>query len=163
MSRTLARLLQAPSVILLLFWMLVPLSFTIFFSLIRYQLVSLRRPEWTQPDIGNWRGLGNYEYVLNNPKFFEFNFGAFSFFHPASENFLNFWVLNFFGESAVGNTIFMVGSILILTVVLGLAIAVLLNRVFPGRGIARVMVISPFFIMPAVNAVLVVSLFLKKQ
>ena len=160
MSRTLARLLQAPSVILLLFWMLVPLSFTIFFSLIRYQLVSLRRPEWTQPDIGNWRGLGNYEYVLNNPKFFEFNFGAFSFFNPASENFLNFGVLNFFGESAVGNTIFMVGSILILTVVLGLAIAVLLNRVFPGRGIARVMVISPFFIMPAVNAVLWINMLL---
>ena len=38
--------------------------------------------------------------------------------------------------------------------VLGLAISVLVNREFPGRGIVRVMLISPFFIMPAVNAII---------
>ena len=59
-SRALPRLLQAPAVILLLAWMLVPLGMTLFFSFIRYVLNSLRRPEWTTPSIENWRGFGNY-------------------------------------------------------------------------------------------------------
>ena len=51
-------------------------------------------------------------------------------------------------------------SILVLTVVLGLGIAVLINRSFPGRGIVRVLLISPFFVMPAVNAVLWINMIL---
>jgi len=69
-NRTIPRILQAPAVILLLVWMLVPLGMTIFFSLIRYVLNSLRRPEWTSPSLENWRGLGNYEYVLYQAKDF---------------------------------------------------------------------------------------------
>jgi sorbitol/mannitol transport system permease protein len=131
-NRTLPRLLQTPAVLLLLVWMLVPLSMTIYFSLIRYVLNSLRRPEWTTPSLSNWRGLGNYEYVLNAK---------------------DFWF-------AIQNSVFIVVSILILTVVLGLAIAVLVNRTFPGRGIVRVLLISPFFVMPAVNAVLWINMIL---
>ena len=52
-SRALPRLLQAPAVILLLAWMLVPLGMTLFFSFIRYVLNNLRRPEWTTPSIDN--------------------------------------------------------------------------------------------------------------
>ena len=69
-SRALPRLLQAPAVILLLAWMLVPLGMTLFFSFIRYVLNNLRRPEWTTPSIENWRGFGNYEYVLYKAKDF---------------------------------------------------------------------------------------------
>ncbi len=36
----------------------------------------------------------------------------------------------------------------------------LINRSFPGRGIVRVLLISPFFVMPAVNAVLWINMIL---
>lgn len=132
-KRTLPRLLQTPAVLLLLVWMLVPLSMTLYFSFIRYVLNSNIRPEWTTPSLSNWRGWGNYEYVLFNAK--------------------DFWF-------AVTNSLFIVGSILILTVIFGLAIAVLINKSFPGRGIVRVLLISPFFVMPAVNAVLWINMIL---
>ncbi len=131
-KRTLPRLLQTPAVILLLVWMLVPLGMTLYFSFIRYVLNSLRRPEWTSPSISNWRGFGNYEYVYNSK---------------------DFWF-------ALQNSLFIVGSILVLTVILGLAFAMLVNRSFPGRGIVRVLLISPFFVMPAVNAVLWINMIL---
>ena len=131
-NRTLPRLLQAPAVIMLLLWMLVPLGMTLFFSFIRYVLNSLRRPEWTTPSIENWRGLGNYKYVLYAK---------------------DFWF-------AIQNSVFIVVSILIFTVIFGLLIAVLVNRSFPGRGIVRVLLISPFFVMPAVNAVLWINMIL---
>ncbi len=132
-NRSLPRLLQTPAVILLLLWMLVPLSMTLYFSFIRYVLNSTRRPEWTSPSLSNWRGFGNYEYVLFNAK--------------------DFWF-------AIQNSVFIVSSILVGTVVLGLILAMLVNRTFPGRGIVRVLLISPFFVMPAVNAVLWINMIL---
>ena len=131
-KRKLARILQAPAVLLLLVWMLVPLIMTLYFSFIRYVLNNLRRPEWTTPSLSNWRGLGNYEFVLDAK---------------------DFWF-------AVQNSLLIVGSILFLTVTLGVVIAILINRAFPGRGIVRVLLISPFFVMPAVNAVLWINMIL---
>ena len=131
-KRTLPRLLQAPAVLLLLVWMLVPLSMTLYFSFIRYVLNSLNRPEWTSPSLSNWRGFGNYNYVLNAK---------------------DFWL-------AVQNSVFIVGGILFFTVILGLSIAVLINKTFPGRGIVRVLLISPFFVMPAVSGVLWINMIL---
>ena len=132
-NKSLLRLLQAPSIILLLLWMLIPLGMTLYFSFIRYVLNNLRKPEWTTPSISNWRGLGNYEYVLYKSK--------------------DFWF-------AVQNSLLIVGSIIILTVIFGLAISILINRTFPGRGIVRVLLISPFFVMPSVNAVLWINMIL---
>lgn len=132
-KRRLSRLLQAPAVVLLLLWMLIPLSMTLYFSFIRYVLNNTRRPEWTTPSISNWRGFGNYEYVLFSAR--------------------DFWF-------AVQNSLFIVVCILVGTVVLGLALALLVNRSFPGRGIVRVLLISPFFVMPAVNAVLWINMIL---
>lgn len=131
-NRTIPRLLQTPAIVLLLIWMLVPLSMTLFFSFIRYVLNSLRRPEWTTPSFDNWRGFGNYQYVWNQD---------------------SFWL-------AIQNSLLIVCSILFLTVILGVAIAMLINRSFPGRGIVRVLLISPFFVMPAVNAVLWINMLL---
>ena len=131
-DRKLPRLLQTPAVLLLLVWMLVPLGMTLYFSFIRYVLNNLRRPEWTTPSISNWRGFGNYQFVWNNDGF----------------------------ALAIYNSVLIVCSILVLTVILGLAIAVLINRTFPGRGIVRVLLISPFFVMPAVNAVLWINMIL---
>ena len=130
--RRIPRLLQAPAVILLLIWMLVPLSMTLYFSFIRYVLNSMRHPEWTQPSIENWRGFGNYQFVLNNKDFL----------------------------LAIQNSLLIVCSILFLTVILGVLIAVLINKTFPGQGIVRVLLISPFFVMPAVNAVLWINMIL---
>lgn len=131
-NRTIPRLLQAPAVILLLIWMIVPLSLTLYFSFIRYVLNNLRRPEWTTPSISNWRGFGNYQFVLDSK---------------------DFWF-------AVQNSLFIVGSILFFTVVFGILIAVLINKAFSGQGIVRVLLISPFFVMPAVNAVLWINMIL---
>ena len=132
-NRIIPRLLLSPAVILLLIWMVVPLGMTLFFSFIRYVLNSLRKPEWTSPSLGNWRGFGNYEYVLFQAK--------------------DFWL-------AVQNSLFIVGSVILVTVLLGLAIAMLINRPFFGRGIVRILLISPFFVMPAVNAVLWINMIL---
>jgi len=132
-KRTLPRLLQTPAVILLLLWMVIPLGMTLYFSFIRYVLNNLRKPEWTTPSLSNWRGFGNYEYVLFSAK--------------------DFWF-------SIQNSLLIVVSILIFTVILGLALAVLVNRSFPGRGIVRVLLISPFFVMPAVNAVLWINMIL---
>jgi sorbitol/mannitol transport system permease protein len=118
MNPTLARWLQAPSIIVLLLWMIVPLSMTVYFSTIRYHLL--------YPNRSGFVGLSNYEFFYTDP---------------------SFW-------PAVVNTLILVGSVLIISVVLGLAVALLIDRTFRGRGIVRVMLISPFFIMPTVNALL---------
>jgi sorbitol/mannitol transport system permease protein len=131
-DRRLPRLLQSPAVILLLIWMLIPLGMTLYFSFIRYVLNSLRRPEWTTPSLSNWRGFGNYNFVLNNKDFL----------------------------LAIQNSLLIVCSIVFLTVILGVLIAILINKAFPGRGIVRVLLISPFFVMPAVNAVLWINMIL---
>lgn len=116
MNPTLAKWLQAPSVILLLLWMIVPLSMTIYFSTIRYHLL--------YQDRTGFIGLSNYEFFYTDPAFWP----------------------------AILNTLILVGSVLIISVVLGLAISLLINHDFFGRGIVRVLLISPFFIMPTVNA-----------
>ena len=134
-NRRLPRLLQTPAVILLLIWMLVPLGMTLYFSFIRYVLNNLRRPEWTSPSIENWRGWGNYQFVFNNKDFF----------------------------LAIQNSLFIVGSILVLTVVFGIFIAVLINKTFRGQGVVRVLLISPFFVMPAVNAVLRIRVVIRER
>jgi len=55
---------------------------------------------------------------------------------------------------AVSNTLLLIGSVIFITVVFGIGLALLVNEPFPGRGIVRVLLISPFFVMPAVNALL---------
>jgi sorbitol/mannitol transport system permease protein len=81
----------------------------------------------TSPELGQgWVGLENYTYtVLEDPTFRE----------------------------AVVNTLVMTVAIVGGSLVLGLAIALLLNRRFPLRGLVRALLIAPFFVMPTVNAV----------
>lgn len=118
MNNHVRRLLQAPSIVLLLLWMVVPLSMTLYFSVVSYNLL--------YPGPLEFAGLSNYEFFVTDSAFFP----------------------------ALLNTLFLVGSVLITTVVLGLALALLVNRPFFGRSIVRVMLISPFFIMPTVNALI---------
>ncbi|MCS3747273.1 MULTISPECIES: sugar ABC transporter permease [unclassified Xanthomonas] len=116
-TQKLARFLIAPSIVLLLAWMIVPLAMTVWFSTLNYNLLT---PEKT------FVGLGNYRYFLGNPAF----------------------------ASSLGNTLLLVGSVLAITAVFGVLIALLLDQVFVGRRIVRLMLIAPFFVMPTVSALI---------
>jgi sorbitol/mannitol transport system permease protein len=117
-SRLLPRLLLAPAVGTLFLWMIVPLGMTIYFSLIRYNLM--------QPGESDFIGLANYEFFVTDPSF----------------------------GTAVLNTLLLIGSVIAITVVGGIALALLVNDPFPGRAIVRMLLISPFFVMPTVNALM---------
>ena len=118
MTRFLPRALMAPAVATLFLWMIVPLLMTIYFSLIRYNLM--------QPDATGFIGLANFHFFVTDPSF---------------------------GE-AVFNTLLLLGSVIAITVVGGAFIALLIDEPFPGRGIVRLLLIAPFFVMPTVNALL---------
>lgn len=62
-TRSAARAMMAPSVLLLLAWMVVPLAMTIYFSFLRYNLL--------MPGMEEWAGFSNYKYFLTDPAFFQ--------------------------------------------------------------------------------------------
>jgi sorbitol/mannitol transport system permease protein len=66
-------------------------------------------------------------------------------------NFYYFMKDPFFIKNVL-NTLLLVGGVIIATVVGGIALAILLDQPFWGQGIVRVLVISPFFIMPTVSS-----------
>ena len=55
---------------------------------------------------------------------------------------------------AMGNTLLLVGMVLAATLVLGTLCSLLLDQDFPGRNVCRLLVITPFFIMPTVGALI---------
>ncbi len=115
-SRSVARLMMAPAVVLLLGWMLVPLTMTLWFSFRKY--LPLRGG-----DMG-WVGFDNYVRFVSSS---------------------SFW-------PSVQTTLIFVGSVLVITVFLGILLALLLDQPLWGQGIVRILVISPFFVMPTVSA-----------
>ena len=123
-SRTAARLMISPAVILLLLWMIVPLSMTLYFSFLRYNLL--------MPGMETWAGFDNYYYFITQPAF----------------------------SAALINTLLLVGGVLLITVIGGIALALLLDQPFKGQGIVRVMVIAPFFVMPTVSALVWKNMFM---
>ncbi|MBW4597109.1 MAG: sugar ABC transporter permease [Brasilonema angustatum HA4187-MV1] len=56
--------------------------------------------------------------------------------------------------TSVTITVILVVSVLAITIGLGTLLAVLFDQEFFGRGIARVLAISPFFVMPTVSALI---------
>jgi sorbitol/mannitol transport system permease protein len=110
--------LVAPSVIVLLLWMIVPLVMTLWFSFQRYNLLN--------PDVREFIGIENFTFILSDS---------------------GFWI-------SIGITVILVVSVLVITIGLGTLLAVLFDQDFPGRGIARVLAISPFFVMPTVSALI---------
>ena len=123
-SRAAARFMIAPSVILLLAWMVVPLAMTLWFSFLRYNLL--------MPGDNPFVGFANYSYFLTDPAF----------------------------QAAIVNTLLLVVGVLIITVGGGIGLAVLLAQPMWGTGIIRIMVISPFFIMPTVAALVWKNMFM---
>jgi polyol transport system permease protein len=57
-------------------------------------------------------------------------------------------------RAAVINTVVLTASVVIISALIGLALAVLLDRKFPGRGLARTLLIAPFLVMPVASALL---------
>ena len=88
----------------------------------------------TSPELGHrWIGLDNFRYELTEDPIF---------------------------RTAIYNTLEITAAIVGGALVLGLGFALLLNRTFPLRGVARALMIAPFFVMPTVNAVVQKNLFL---
>ena len=123
-SRSVARLMMAPAVVLLLGWMLVPLTMTLWFSFRKY--LPLRGG-----DMG-WVGFDNYVRFVSSS---------------------SFW-------PSVQTTFIFVGSVLVITVFLGILLALLLDQPMWGQGIVRILVISPFFVMPTVSALVWKNIFM---
>lgn len=123
-TRSAARLMIAPSVLLLLAWMIVPLAMTIYFSFLRYNLL--------MPGMEEFAGFSNYKYFLTDPAFFQ----------------------------AIFNTLAIVLGVLFITVVGGIALALLLDQPMFGQGIVRILVIAPFLIMPTVAALVWKNMFM---
>ena len=123
-SRSVARLMMAPAVVLLLGWMLVPLTMTLWFSFRKY--LPLRGG-----DMG-WVGFDNYVRFVSSS---------------------SFW-------PSVQTTLIFVGSVLVITVFLGILLALLLDQPMWGQGIVRILVISPFFVMPTVSALVWKNMFM---
>lgn len=123
-SRASARLMISPSVLLLLGWMLIPLCMTVYFSFLRYDLLS--------PGTEAFNGWDNYYWFVTDPSF----------------------------KDAIINTITMLVGVLLITVIGGIALALLLNLPAWGRGIVRVLVIAPFFVMPTVSGLLWKNMFM---
>src|SRR5690606_7519975 len=74
--------------------------------------------------ITNFAGWSNYYYFLTDPAFLQ----------------------------SIGNTLILVVGVLLITVVGGTFLALLLDQPIFGQGIVRILVISPFFVMPPVAA-----------
>ncbi|MBF4163515.1 carbohydrate ABC transporter permease [Nocardioides acrostichi] len=55
---------------------------------------------------------------------------------------------------AVVNTVVLTASVVVVSMLLGLLLAVLLDKKFPGRGVARTLLIAPFLVMPVASALL---------
>ncbi|MGW0473816.1 carbohydrate ABC transporter permease [Streptomyces coeruleorubidus] len=57
-------------------------------------------------------------------------------------------------RTAVLNTVVLTASVVVISVILGLGLAMLLDRRFAGRGLARTLLIAPFLVMPVAAALL---------
>src|SRR5271165_6533040 len=78
------------------------------------------------PGVTGFAGFENYSYLWSDESFFP----------------------------AIINTIVLMGSVLIITVVVGTLLAVLYDREFFGKNVATLLVIAPFFVMPTVSVLI---------
>ncbi len=85
---------------------------------------SFLRYNLLMPGANPFVGIENYTYFFTDPAFWP----------------------------AVINTLLLVGGVLAITIVGGVLLALLLDQPIWGRGIVRILVIAPFFVMPTVSA-----------
>ncbi|GHD19245.1 carbohydrate ABC transporter permease [Nocardiopsis kunsanensis] len=87
---------------------------------------SLRSWNLLRPDSQAWVGLANYTAVFTDRQFL----------------------------GAAANTVLITASCVIVAMLLGIGLALLLDRRFWGRGVVRTLVITPFLILPVATALL---------
>lgn len=88
-----------------------------------------------------------------------FSFQRYNLINPMISGFAGFsnfkyLVLNQTLWTSIYNTIVLVASVLALSIVFGVMFAVIFDQPFPGRGVARLLVIAPFFVMPTVSSLI---------
>ena len=87
---------------------------------------SFSRYNQLNPDLTGFAGLDNYRFLAGDPAF----------------------------VPSILITLELILSVLIITVVGGVLLSVLFDRKFYGQGVARLLVIAPFFVMPTVSALI---------
>lgn len=87
---------------------------------------SLRSWNLLRPDSQAWVGLANYAAVFTDRQFL----------------------------GAAANTVLITASCVIVAMLLGIGLALLLDRKFWGRGVVRTLIITPFLILPVATALL---------
>ena len=85
---------------------------------------SFRYYNLLNPAASGWAGFENYQYFLTDPAFWQ----------------------------AIRNTLAIVLGVLCITIIGGIGVALLIDQPIFGQGIVRILVISPFFVMPPVAA-----------
>lgn len=75
------------------------------------------------------------------------------------DNYVRFITSSAFWPS-VQTTLIIVGGVLVITVVLGVLLALLLDQPMWGQGAVRIFVIAPFFVMPTVSALVWKNIFM---
>lgn len=108
-----------------------PLLPALLFSIIVTQLpflativISFRRWDTDRPDRYGWAAFDNYKRVFTDPTIL----------------------------SDVWHSVWLTVTVVLVSLVFGLSIALLLNRKFRGRSAVRTMMIAPFLIVPAASA-----------
>jgi len=86
-----------------------------------------------------------------------FSFQQYNPLNPIRDGFIGFSnYMLFFNNPAflasIVNTLLIVGSVLLITIIGGILLGMLLDQPMWGQGIVRILVISPFFVMPPVAA-----------
>ena len=81
---------------------------------------------WNQPGAAKFAGVSNYTEVFKDASF----------------------------RGALVRSVTMTAIAVIVAMILGTALAVLLDRKFPGRGIVRTLIITPFLVMPSAAALI---------
>jgi sorbitol/mannitol transport system permease protein len=76
---------------------------------------------WNQPGGAHFTGLSNYKDVFTSAAF----------------------------RGSLVRSVVMTAAAVIIAMILGIAVAILLDRKFPGRGVVRTLIVTPFLVMPA--------------
>jgi sorbitol/mannitol transport system permease protein len=87
---------------------------------------SLRSWNLLRPDSQAWVGLSNYAAVFTDRQFL----------------------------GAAANTVLITASCVLVAMLLGIGLALLLDRKFVGRGVVRTLIITPFLVLPVATALL---------
>ena len=75
------------------------------------------------------------------------------------DNFVRFLTSNSFWPSIM-TTLIIVGGVLLISICLGVLLAMLLDQPMWGQGVVRILVIAPFFVMPTVSALVWKNMFM---